>query len=400
MTVFAYHATDAAGHPETGSISADSARQARDSLRERGLIIDRMVPEHERRAAAPRWSPRRRSQHQVALAVRELATLLAVGIPLADALDTLCRQHSGAFRTTLMLVRDRVNSGAALATAMSDQPEVFDEVAVQMVQVGENAGTLDAVLEQLAEFKERSVLLKDRVWTALLYPVVVLTIAMCVSLFLMTFIVPMLLTNLVDAGRELPWPTVVLKGMSDFLLAHGVTLAVGGGLSFLGLAAFARTESGRRICDRALLKIPLLGTLLRQQAVARMAFVMATLLRSGIVFVHALDFAARTSKNSVLRDALLRSREAIDAGQDIGAALDATNVLPPMVIHVFSVGQESGRLESMLERLAETYDRQVATTSARFTSLLEPILIVVLAVFVGFILFATMLPILEAGNVL
>ena len=404
MAVYAYSASNDHGLAFTGTIVADTPRQARDLLRGQGLAVRQMM-EHQQSTTARRdrtvaWKWRKRSSAKLTAMVRELSTMLAVGIPLIEALDTLCQQHHGRFRTSLMLVRDRVASGTSLAGAMSMLPEVFDSLTLIMVEVGENSGTLETVLEQLADFKERSLELKDRVLTALLYPFIVLTAALCVCVFLMTVVVPMLLTNLLEAGRRLPWPTRVLKTASDVLVHHGWWLAILGLILLFGGAVVMKTSRGRRLWHRLLLRIPIVGPMAVKQGIARIALVMSTLLRSGIVYLSAVDIAARSTRNVVLCEALQQSGRDVGAGRDIAEALARADVFPPLVVHIFSVGQKSGRLEEMLERLATNYDRQVASAATRLTSLLEPILIVSLAVLVGFILFATMLPILEAGNVL
>jgi general secretion pathway protein F len=326
--------------------------------------------------------------------------LLGVGIPVTDAIDTLAQQQRGGYRTALLLLRDRVSAGAGLAEAMAEQPDVFDPLSIRMVEVGENSGTLEAVLEQLAGFKERASELKDRVLTALLYPAIVFTVSLAVSIFLMVVVVPMLLTNLLEAGRKLPWPTRVLKAMSDLLVERGwipfIIVVVCGG----ALLAWLRTTRGRRMWHRFLLRLPLIGSMARKQTIARIALVLSTLIRSGIVYLKAVEIVVRSTSNVVFREALEQSANDVASGIEISRSLEKTGVFPPLVVHIFSVGQQSGRLEEMLERLATDYDRQVASSSARLASAFEPLLILTLAVFVGFILFATLLPILEAGNVL
>lgn len=399
MAVYTYHALDAARSAVRGTIAADGPRQARAQLRRSGLAIQ-AIEETKSNQAKRSFALSRRYGGKLTSAIRELATLLAVGIPLTEAIDTLARQQRGGFKTALLLLRDRVNGGLGLAEAMAEQPEVFDALAVRMVEVGENAGTLEAVLEQLAGFKERSSELKDRVLTALLYPAIVFAVSLLVTIFLMMVVVPMLLSNLLEAGRTLPWPTRLLKGASDLLVHHGwlplLAIAI---LSAAGCAAL-RTTRGRRAWHRLLLRLPLIGPMAQKQTMARIALVLATLIRSGIVYLKAVEIVVRSTSNLVFREALERSAQEVGAGQDISLALERTGVFPPLVIHIFAVGQQSGRLEEMLERLAADYDRQVASSSARLASALEPLLILTLAIFVGFILFATLLPILEAGNVL
>lgn len=401
MPVYHYRVQDVRSRSASGTIAAESPRHARDELRARGYAVEELRP-HAGSGFVPwQWLVRRRgTRGQLASLLRELSTLLAVGVGIVDALETLLRQHRGPVQTTLALLRDRVAGGARLAEAMRDEPHVFHELAVRMVEVGENTGNLEEVLEQLAGFLEDSNQLRDRVIGALLYPALVFCTAVAVSLFLMTVVVPMLLSGLLEAGRQLPWPTVVLKAMSDLLVRYGLilgalTLALGA-----TLIVIAHTSRGRRYWHAGLLRIPLVGSMARRQTIARLAGTMATLLRSGVEYLPAAEIAARSANNVIFRQALLDANERISAGQDIGAALEHTGVFPPLVIHVFAVGQASGRLEDMLDRLAADYTRQVKNLSERLASVLEPALILVLAVFVGFILFATLLPILEAGNVL
>ncbi len=337
-------------------------------------------------------------RHESTTFIRELSTLLGVGVPLLEALETIARQHTGRFHTAVVLLRDRVASGASLATAMREQPGVFDDLCLNITEVGEDAGTLDASLERLAEFRERSEQIKGRVSTALIYPAIVSTIAVFSSIFLMTFVVPKILEPLIEQGLPLPLPTRVVKGLSDFVLAWGWLvglLAIGMIASF---TALVRRENGRRRWHRLLLRLPLLGELIRKQAIVRIAVVLTTLLKSGVVFVRALQIAQRTTTNLVLKDALKRCEIAITAGGEIAEALEETGAFPPMVVQIFSLGQQSGRLEEMLDRLATAYDREVSSAAQRLAAVIEPALIVFLALIVLFIVMATVLPILEAGN--
>ena len=387
-----------------GEVAGESPRDARESLRGRGLVVLEVRPLAEQRAAggtvpAARFFVRRISPTLLASAVRDLSTLLGVGIPLIESLDVLIEQYTGALGTSLLRLRDRVVAGSSLLSAMTEQPEVFDTLSLNMVEVGERAGNLDQVLNQLADFKERSLHLRDRVLTAMMYPLVVLLAAVCVTTFLMTVVVPTLLDNLLEANRPIPWPTRVLRFGSELLTQHGWWLAIVGVLLGTLIVAWGRTASGRLWRDRMILRIPVLGDMVRRQSISRMAMVIAVMMRSGVEFLRAIDVAGRSAGNRVLETALLESARGIETGQEMGPSLKQSGVFPPVVVQVFTVGQQTGRLEEMLERLAVDYDRQVASASERFAAVLEPVLILVLSVIVGFIMFATMLPILEAGNV-
>lgn len=401
MAVFIYKATNGRQTPVSGTIAADTPRQARDVLRTRGLSVqelDELGPKST--ANATRWRRKKRYSVHLATAMRELATLLGAGIPLLDALKTVSQQQRGAFQAALIMLHERISAGAGVAEAMAEQPEVFEPLCIQMAEVGENSGTLETVLDQWAEFKERSLMLKDRVLTALMYPAFVMIVGLVVTLFLMTYVIPMLLSNLLDAGRELPWPTKVVKGLSDLITSHGLLMLIIAGVIAATVIFTLKTNWGKRAWCKAVLHMPLIGPMARKQAISRIAMVISTLLKSGIEFVRAIDVTARSTGNLLLREALEQSSRDIGAGRDIGQALQRTGVFPPMAVQIFAVGQESGRLEEMLERLASDYDRQVTRTSERLTAVLEPIFILALALFVGFLLFATILPILEAGNVL
>ncbi len=399
MPVFSYHALDRRQVCLSGTIAADTPRAARDLLRARGLSVERL--EAAARRPARRWMrPRRRDQYKLVSLVRELSTLLGVGVPLLEALDSICRRHRGRFGTMLLVLRDRVASGVSLAAAMREHPRVFDELCVQITQVGEDAGSLDSALERLARFKERSRQLKGRAGNALIYPAIVLSMAVVVSLFLMSFVVPNILQPLLEMGRPLPLPTRIVKGASDLLLNWWWLLGLVALISTGTAAAVLRMPKGRRRWHAMLLRVPLLGDLIRKAAVVRIAVVISTLLRSGVVFVHALEVARRTTSNLVLAEALCRCERAITAGEEMATALEHTEAFPSLVVQIFSVGQQSGRLEEMLERLASDWDEEVAISCQRLAAVLEPMLIIVLALLVLLIAMATMLPILEAGDVL
>jgi type II secretory pathway component PulF len=384
-----------------GTITADTPRQARDQLRDRGLRIRDLSRQEPGRGES--WLSRylaRRQGAQVTGLLQEIATLLGAGIPLLEALDTISRQHSGRFGRSILLIRDHVAAGGSLAEALARQPGLFDPLVRNIVEVGENSGNLDQALSRLVEYRRKSAGLKNRVASALMYPSIVLAAGIGVSLFLMVYVVPNLLSGLLDSGKDLPAATVAVKAVSDFLMdwwwalgAAGIGLIAGGG-------ALLRTDRGAMKWHRLQLRIPLLGELIRKQAIARMSMVLAVLLKSDVPFTRAVRIAQRTVHNRVLREALVTCEQAVHAGLDISRALEQTEAFPPLVIQVFAVGQASGNLDQMLEDLAGDYDTQVEITSNRLTTLLEPMMMILLAIVVGFIAFATILPILEAGDVL
>ena len=400
MAVFEYQAMDPRAAAVTGTVIADTPRQARDDLRDRGLTIVAMRSTRAREKTAARRPRRLRSQDEVVAFIRRTATLLRAGIPLLSALGALVEQHHGRFKVVIQELADQVASGVGLAEAMKSRPRYFDHLCVSIVQVGENTGSLEDALSRLAGFKEKAHRLQSRVATALVYPAVVLVVGLAVTLFLMTYVVPSLLGTLVQSGRELPAITQVVKSASDFLVGYWWLLLAGAGGFLLALRLALRSVTGRRFLDRVLLKVPVLGDLIRKENTSRIAVVMAALLRSGLQFTDAIRITRNTLRNTVFARAMETYESAVTAGSDVAGPLRASGVFSPMVVQMLAVGQESGELEEMLEQLADAYDREVDTAVQRFTRLLEPMMIVLLAILVGFIALATILPILEASNVL
>lgn len=408
MAVFTYKAIASDASLVSGRVIADTPRDARDSLRAQGLTVHEVVPRPVRGGSGGGGGAslrnllmrgRRGDATRVNGLLRELSTLLGVGIPLVEAIDVIQTQYHGRFALSLLALRDRIAAGASLAEAMREQPEIFDDLSISIAEVGENSGTLDVALERVAEFKERSAAFRNRLATVLIYPAVVCTMAIGVSVLLMTVVVPNLLDAIVEAGKPLPWPTRVVKVASDLLVHHWWVLLI----AVIVIAGAVRlvlgTARGRMGWHRLQLRLPILGELVRKQAVVRLCVVLSTLLRSGLVFVRSLQIARRTTTNRVLADALEQCEAAVQNGRDIALALEATGAFPPVVVRIFAVGQQSGRLEEMLDRLAADYDRQVTTASQRLTAVLEPLLILGLVVLVGFIGVATILPLLEAADV-
>jgi len=401
MAVFEYRAMDMDGSAAVGTVIADTARQARDLLRDRGLTITQVnQAEQPKGRRAVLSAGRRGDDRTVTDFVSELATLLKAGIPLLQALQTLEKQHSRRFRAVVQELADQVAAGSSLAEAMRRMPGWFDELSINVVDVGENTGSLEVSLKRLADFKAKAHRLRSRLTTAMLYPAIVGLIGLAVTVFLMTYVVPQLLGALTEAGKDLPTVTRAVKAASDFLIGWWWALLAGALGVFLLIRASLATKAGREAFDRLVLKIPILGDLIAKENTSRMAIVLAALLRSGLRFVEAVRITRRTLKSTVFRKAMDRYEQAVASGRDVARPLAEAGVFKPMVVQMLAVGQQSGQLEDMLEQLAEAYEQQVDTAAARLTAMLEPLLIVALAILVGFIAFATILPILEASNVL
>ena len=399
MPVFSFSGVNSTRTTVKGTVVADSPRQARDQLRGQGVVVQSL--NEFRNTRSIRWFPSlsaQRARLQWTTGSHELSMLLRAGIPLLESLDTLAAQHRGAFRTAIVQVRDRVASGTALADAMSENPDVFDIASIRLIEVGENAGTLETVLEQLSDYKQRMSQLGDKVVTALLYPAFLVVFGIMATIFLMTWVLPPLLENLQETVKVLPWPTRVAKALSDFVVGYGLWLLLGIMLLATVIVATLRTKTGKAWLDRFLLRLPGIGPMLVKQNVSRIAMIVGLLSRSGITLPNAVQLAASSTNNSVLREALETACQDMAAGKELAESLDRSGVFPPLAVRVFSVGRDTGKLDDMLTRLSADYNQQLAVASARLTALIEPVLILVLAVFVGFLLLATILPILQAGN--
>ena len=399
MAVYEYKAMQN-GLPQGGTVTADTPRQARDLLRDQGLLL-LDVKATRRQSSRPALRSRRGHQQQELIVfLRELGTLLAVGTPLLAALETLAQQRGRRTKLMIEQLADGVSGGQSLADAMAAQPEWFDDIAVSLTRVGESTGQLEHALKNLAAFRDKQSRLRNRLTTALLYPSIVFIIGTGIALFLMTYVVPNLLGTLTQSGKELPALTAGVKACSDFLLDWWWTLLAGFVLLVVAVKALAATPGGGRWLHRAVLGLPVVGDLVRKENTSRLAVVLASLLRSGVEFVQAVQITRRTLRNKIFQEALVAYEKAVIAGSDIAGPLRSSKVFRPMVVHMLAVGQQSGQLEDMLEQLAAIYDEEVATASHRLTTVLEPLFIVLVAIMVGTIALATILPILEASNVL
>ena len=400
MALFTYKAMTADATEVAGSITADTPRSARDLLRGRGLTVSEIAEVAAARRWIASWRRRRFVAPRITDVYREWLTLLRAGIPLLQALDVSVRQSRGAVRSATLQLRDDIASGLDLAGAMRRQPDVFDDLSVNLIRAGERSGALEEVLERLILYRQRSRAFRGKVGNALIYPGVVFTMAIFVSVLLMRFVVPNILEPLIRSGRPLPGVTRIVKGASDLIVSQGWLLLAGCVIVVASMLLLARTDRGEFFWHKAQLRLPVAGDLVRKQLLARLVSILAVLLRSGIPFVQAIQIASGLVRNRVIREALGHCRAAVESGQDIAPGLEKSGAFPPLVVQLFAVGQQSGRLEEMLDQLAEEYDQQVQVAAQRLTSLLEPVMILFLAVMVGLIAFATILPILEAGHVL
>lgn len=405
MPVYAYKGVTQAGKNAKGYVDAESQRAARAKLRRDGVFPTDLSesaagPSRAERAreGSRRFSLaslRRVSTLDLALATRQLSTLVGAGIPLVEALGALTEQVEGSkLKGLIGGVRDRVNEGAALADAMG-QAGVFGDLYVSMVRAGEAGGALEQVLERLAEYLEGQVRLKNRVLSITLYPLMMLGFAVFVVAMLVTFVLPQITQLLESLNQPLPFYTRAIIALSDFARAWwwAVLIVLAG--AFVGFRAAIRTETGRVRWDAFRLRLPVMGKVVRLLAISRFARTLSTLLAGGIPIVRALDISKFVANNAVIGAAVERAKESLTEGASLAAPLRASGEFPPLVIHMVEVGERSGELEPMLAKVAENYDEQVENTVTRLTALLEPVLILLMVGIVLGIIFAVLVPMLQ-----
>lgn len=325
--------------------------------------------------------------------------LLNAGIPLAEALETSRRQSHGTLELVLRQVQDAVRNGMAFPDALNQHPALCDPVAAAIIRVGDQSGAMPASLMELADHLGRKRAAANRLTTALIYPAILCAVGVAVIIFLMSYVVPQLVDVLASAGRTLPWPTRVLKATSDFLVSNGVYLAIGGAILIAMLAGLRRTPKGRLWFERLELRLPLWGELVRKSQVARIATLLATMLRVDVRFTEALRIVRQSLPHALYAAELASLEKRLEAGAEIAAPLRESKLIPPLVAHLLAVGQESGELPQMLAQIRDHYEREVQQMQARFIAALEPALILALAAVIGFVVFATLLPILETTKV-
>lgn len=397
MGVFTYTALNAAEQLIEGTLAADSPVDARQQLRERGLRIATFAAAKAkagRRFHLP-GSSRRRSE-RVAEVARHLSMLLRAGVPLADALGVLIQQCHARLAPVLVDVKDRVSGGSSLAEALAEHQRWFDSLFVSAVRTGELSGKLDECLTELANHLETQQSMRGKLIAALTYPMIVGMVAVIVVVFLMTFVVPQLLTVILASGRPPPTSTVIVKTFSDTLVAHWGVMLVGVVFCVSASSLAWRRRSTRLALERFFLRAPLVGPLARKAMVGRFAQQSALLLNTGVPFVDAMRHVSAQSRSIILADELAALADAVESGSDIAPAVAQSVVFPPMVVHLLAVGQDTGELTGMLKELRCRYETEVGLAIDRFTAALEPILIVLLAAGVGFVVFACLMPILEA----
>jgi type IV pilus assembly protein PilC len=420
MPRYSYVALDSRGQESTGSVEATSTNEAIGQLRHAGYFPTSVYEEgkgasdrkKERRStAAPRAERKSFASREITLFqrkkikpktlmifTRQLATLIDSGLPLLRGLNVLAKQERDVvLKRTINKLAESVQSGETFSTGLAQHPAIFNDLYVNMVKAGEVGGVLELVLSRLAEFQEKAAKIKNKVAAAMVYPVIVMVLAVAIMAFLLVFIVPKFEAIFHDmlGDRPLPTVTILVISVSRFVQNHWLVL-LGIVIAFLaGYKFAARTKGGRSMIDRFKLRVPLFGSLIRKTAISRFSRTLGTLVTSGVPILQALNITRQTAGNNVIANAISQVHDSVKEGESIVQPLEASAAFPPMVISMIDVGEETGQLPEMLLKIADVYDDEVDNSVAALTAALEPIMIIVLAVVVMTIVIALFMPLIS-----
>jgi type IV pilus assembly protein PilC len=391
MPTFEWKGTARNGQTQTGVLVADS-KDAVIAVMRRQQIVVTAVKEKGKEIALPKFGGRVPAQ-MIAIFTRQFSVMIDAGLPLVQCLEILAsQQEHKTFKRTLIQVRQDVESGSSLADAMRKHPKVFNDLFTNMVAAGEAGGILDTILQRLSTYIEKAVKLNSQVKSAMIYPVAVISIAVIVVMVILWKVIPVFASLFASLGAELPLPTKIVIALSNFIASYWWLITIVVVASIFSIRKYHETYKGKRVVDGLLLRVPVLGMLLRKIAVARFCRTLSTLTSSGVPILDGLQITARTAGNSVVEDAIMATRKSVEEGKTISEPLGDTDVFPSMVVQMIAVGEQTGALDTMLSKIAEFYEDEVDIAVAGLMKLLEPVLIAFLGVAIGGIVVAMYMP--------
>ena len=396
MPVYTYRARDRSGKVVTATMEAATEREVAASLRDKGMFVAEIKPpakglSMEIKMPAFMDAPGLRD---VTIFSRQFATVIAAGLPVVQSLNILQRQaDKQGMKDALGKIRNDVETGLPLSDALAKHPRIFNKLYIYLARAGEVSGNLDGILERVATYMEKQQAIRGKVKSAMTYPAVVLVIALAVTFFLLTGIVPQFAQILDQLGGDLPLITQILVSISDFLRFQWWLLLIVVVAAVVGIGFYYRTNNGRHVIDRILLRMPVLGPLVQKSSIASFSQTFGLLLRSGVNIVEAIDITKGTAGNIIVEDILTETKDAVQRGEQVSVTLTKyPQVFPPLVSSMVAIGEETGAIDAMLEKIAEFYEREVDEAVEGLTAALEPMLIVFLGVVVGFIVAGMFLP--------
>ncbi|MEI7482216.1 MAG: type II secretion system F family protein [Elusimicrobiota bacterium] len=392
---FIYKAKEPSGRVVKGTVEGADQKAALSRLASQRLTVVELV----QKDAKKKFFKAKVNNSDVVIFSRQLSTLVSAGVPIVQGLNILEAQaENPAFKTVVTGLRADIESGLSIADAMRKHPQAFTELYVSMIKAGEVGGILDIILERLSAYLESSEALKAKVKSAMMYPAVVGGVAFLITIFLILFVIPVFKDIFSGFGAELPLPTRIMIGISD-ALRHNILyiLAVLGGAGW-GVKKYINTEKGQEKIDEISLNLPVVGILLKKVAIAKFTRTLGTLIKSGVPILQGLETVAKTAGNKIIERAIYKSRDSIKEGGRIADPLKNANIFPPMVIQMISVGEETGGLDNMLNKIADFYDQEVDTAVKGLTSMIEPLIMVIMGFVIGAIVISMFMPMFSMGE--
>lgn len=395
MPVFKYKAIDRNGSNVQGIIDAESARAASEKLKREGIYLS-SISETTRGKKRRFFSFGGISNAELAVTTRQFSALISAGLPLEASLTALSEQTEDPdFKEVLSQVRERVSEGSSLANALREHRNIFSDLYINIVRAGEASGMLDVVFLRLADFLEKQAEMVSKVRSALIYPAFMFLVGSGVLFFMMTYVIPKIARIFEESEKALPLITSVLIGVSSFISQNLLIIFVLLVAAVVAAIRYLRTEKGKKFMDRTILKLPIFGKLASMVAISRFTRTLGTLVGSGIPLLEALEIGQQVMGNTVFSEALEDVRVNVREGSSLAVPLRNSGVFPPLVTRMIAVGERTGEMEDMLNKIADIYDMQVDTTLSTLTSLLEPVMILFIGAIMGFIVFAILLPIFD-----
>lgn len=398
MPTYTWQGKSKLGEIKKGELVADNAAIARLQLRKLDILPVRIQVKREK--TAQKFIIRKKiPKKSVVIFTRQFATMINAGLPLVQCLSILAsQQENAAFSKVISQIKENVESGQSLAEALKKHPRAFDELYVNLVEAGEAGGILDVILNRLSSYIEKTEKLKKKVKSAMVYPAVVTGVAIIVTGIILLFVIPIFEKMFREVGQALPVPTQFVIALSRFVGNNVIFIILGAGALIFLVKRFYRTEKGKYLIDDLLLKLPIFGMLLRKVAVAKFTRTFGTMVSSGVPILEAMDIVAKSSGNKVVERAIYKARASIAEGKTISEPLEESKVFPPMVTQMIGVGEASGELDTMLNKIADFYDDDVDAAVTTLTSMMEPIMMVVLGGIVGGLVISMYLPIFKMGE--
>jgi type IV pilus assembly protein PilC len=397
MPAYAWKGKNRLGEIQEGVIVAETKDGASQTLKRNGIQVIQVKAQ----GSSGTKSFGKVKAKDLAIFTRQFSVMIDAGLPLVQCLEILgAQQVDKGFQKIIAAVRRDVEQGATLQTALSKHPKAFNDLYVNMVGAGEAGGILDVILQRLSGYIEKAVKLTSKVKGAMTYPITVIIIAITVVVIIMVKVIPVFSQMYEGMGSSLPFPTIVCIAISDVIIGYWYLLAIAVALITIGIKQYYKTPTGRLQLDTIILKIPVIGEMLRKVAVARFCRTLGTLTSSGVPILEGMDITARTAGNMVIQNAIMKSREAVEQGRNIAGPLAETKVFPPMVVQMVGVGEATGALDAMLSKVADFYEDEVDNAVAAMTAMMEPLIIAVLGGIIGFIVIAMYMPIFNLANVM